>query len=418
MSAYREEEAMPTETRSPRRTLVRRHRGIYYREGADGNRRYEISYYDSDGRRRWQTIEGGLQEAIDARDKVRGRKRRGERVAPTTKTLAEIADEWLAAQSQLRPRTREWYETALRVHVKPRLGRRRVAEIGVDDIARLIAEMREAGAAGWTIRGVLTPLGQVFSHAARRGLIAFNPIAKLEKNERPKVGRRAKRILDRDEIVQLLNAATDGTHTPYRTLLATAVFTGLRLGELLGLTWADVDLESGVVRVRKQLDRKGRRVEPKTEQAVRDVVMFPALAKTLREQKERAFGLGRARPTDLVFSGPRSGGPLNGRNVAKRGLDKAMERAGLGDDGRPKLRFHDLRHTFASLLIAQGRNVVYVSRQLGHADPAITLRVYADLFDRKEHAERHRDEMEAEYGSVLTGATEDAAAVVSLAAGS
>jgi len=126
--------------------------------------------------------------------------------------------------------------------------------------------------AGFTIRTALTPLGRVLSHAARRGLIASNPMSRLERGERPSPGRREMRILQRDEIHALLGAADPR----YRPLLATAIFTGLRLGEVLGLTWADVDLKAGTPHVRKQLDRDGHRVAPKTPQAVRDVVLAGA----------------------------------------------------------------------------------------------------------------------------------------------
>lgn len=129
--------------------------------------------------------------------------------------------------------------------------------------------MQEGGSAGWTIRGALSPLSRVLGHAARRGLIAENPMTRLERGERPAIAKREKRILDRAEIERLLAAAND-SKTPYRTLIATAVFTGLCQGELLGLVWADIDFDAALIRVRKQLDRSsGARVEPKTQAAVR-----------------------------------------------------------------------------------------------------------------------------------------------------
>jgi integrase len=88
----------------------------------------------------------------------------------------------------------------------------------------------------------------------------------------------------------------------YRTLIAAAIFLGLRLSELLGLVWADVDFEAGLVRVRKQLGRDGRRVAPKTPLAVREVVLMPALAKLSREHREQAFGRGHASADDFVFA--------------------------------------------------------------------------------------------------------------------
>jgi integrase len=201
------------------------------------------------------------------------------------------------------------------------------------------------------------------------------------------------RILSRDEIESMIRAATPA----YRPLLATAVFTGLRQGELLGLTWGDIDFESAVLRVRKAMSRDGQRTQPKTPQAIRDVVLMAALLRVLREHR---LASRYSADTDLVFCSS-AGTPLNHRNVSRRGLELAVRTAGLERTDLPKLRFHDLRHTFASLLIAHGANVVYVSRQLGHASPDITLRVYAHIFDAAEHAQRTTALLDAQFGDVL-----------------
>src|SRR4051812_20186512 len=144
--------------------------------------------------------------------------------------------------------------------------------------------MRQRGKAAWTVRATLTPLNRILGHAVRRGMIGTNPMDRLERGERPSVAPREMRILSRSDIGSLLESADDN----YRPLLATATFTGVRLGELLGLTWANVDFDGGVVRVRRQLDRNGDRVEPKTAKAVRDVVLMPALARTLKEHRLRS----------------------------------------------------------------------------------------------------------------------------------
>ena len=138
-----------------------------------------------------------------------------------------------------------------------------------DDVLALIADMGRVVSAA-TVRKAVLVAGAVLSHAVRRGAIAHNPVRRLERGERPTVERREMRTLDH-EIASLLAAS----RPLYRPLLATAVFTGLRLGELLGLTWHDVDFETGFVRVRKQLGRDGQRVKPKTPQAVREVVLMP-----------------------------------------------------------------------------------------------------------------------------------------------
>lgn len=142
----------------------------------------------------------------------------------------------------------------------------------------------------------------------------------------------------------------------------------------------------------------GNRVQPKTPRAIREVELMPALGRTLRAQKEQRFRDGCARPEDFVF-GTALGTPLHYRNVVRRGLDPAVARAGL-DETAP-LRFHNLRHTFASLLIADGLDVVFVSRKLGHASVKTTLDTYAHLFDRVAQGQRARDALERGFGKIL-----------------
>src|SRR4051794_15906472 len=235
---------MQSQDRHARRESVPRRRGIYYRLDAKTGKRipgvFEITYYDSTGKRRWQTIPGSVEDAETARADIAGRKRRGERVAPSKLTLGEYVPVWLAGQEgRLRPKTITTYEGNLRLHVLPRLGRLRLGEIKTDDIASLASEMHRAGYAGWTIKGTVAALSGLLRHAARRGLIPENPVARLERGERPTTTEKEKRVLSADEIGRLLDAAD----AKYRPVLATAVGTGLRLGELLGLRWQDVDVD-------------------------------------------------------------------------------------------------------------------------------------------------------------------------------
>jgi integrase len=178
------------------------------------------------------------------------------------------------------------------------------------------------------------------------------------------------------------------------------VFSGLRVGELLGLTWGDIDFDKGLIYVRKQLDADTRtRVEPKTEHAVRDVMLMPALGRLLREHR---MASPYSKAGDLVFCSPLGKG-LDRHNVSRRGLAAAVKAAELDEPNRAKITMHQLRHCFASLLIAQGLNVVFVSRQLGHASPSITLTVYAHLFDQAEHATKASAQLEAAFGGILDG---------------
>jgi integrase len=408
---------------SKRRTSVKGHPGVYWHKVA-GGRRYEISYVDSKGRRRWKTVDGNLDDAQAARNDLHQQMRRGARVAPTKKTVAEFVDEWLASQEhRLRPRTRERYELGLR-HVTDRLGlgRLRVSELREYHVAELIADMQKAGLAGWTIRATLTPLGRMMTRAVKDGMATTNPVAQLDKEDRPAIEQRDKRILERGEIDRLLAVAgpLKKGMTDWRPLLATAVYTGLRFGEVLGLTWQDVDFDAGLVLVRKQMGRDGKRVAPKTRKAVRDVVLAPALRPLLLDLKARSR---HSLPGDLIFC-TGTGTPLSQRNVTRRGLEPAAERAGLiptkeerkaakaaGEDGRPGLRFHDLRHCYATAMISAGADIVFVSEQLGHSDPSITLKVYSHEWDKVRKVEQMRAKLGSAFGTGMETAGSDGARI-------
>ncbi len=371
--------------------------GIYYRLCADGKRRYQVTYRDSDGKSRSKTIDGGMKEAEAFLDGLRDRMRKGERVLASRLTFGEFSETWLDGQSQLRPRTKDAYRWALDRHLLPRFEHRRLSSLTEDDATDLIAAMRRptrkrpSGYSGSTMQAALLPLSRILAHAARRGLIPTNPLDRLEKGERPRKSRGEMRCLDREEIGKLLDAADDPAT---RMLLALSVSTGLRQGEALGLRWADLDLGANVLRVRWQLGRDGKLVEPKTPQAKRDVDLGSSLVAMLREHKLRSL---RSQPGDYVFC-QADGSPLRYYS-AVRALDAAAKRGNLNAEGVAKLRWHDLRHSAASLLISEGLNVVYVSRQLGHANASITLNVYGHLFDREQHAERARSAQDSALGN-------------------
>jgi integrase len=223
-------------------------------------------------------------------------------------------------------------------------------------------------------------------------------VKQLDKGERPPVADPDRRVLEREEIAKLIAL----TLARYRPLVATVAFTGLRISEALGLVWEDVDFEAGVIRVRKQLGRDADRVDPKTPQAKRDVLLLPGLGRVLRELK---LASSYSEPGDFVFAS-RTGSPLTARNASRRGLTKGVEAAGLNADGR-KVGWHLLRHGFGSILLAQGENVVFVSKQLGHKDPKITLGIYAHEFDRNEQLERARARLDADHGTALETALGD-----------
>src|SRR5919204_791645 len=181
----------------PRRRPVARHPGIYYRPRPGGKVAppYEISYLDSTGRRRWAVVHGSLDDAEAKRAELRLRRRRGERIEPVRKSFEEYAWEWLERQP-VRERTREVHSWALREHLIPYFGRRRLDQITVDDVAAFIAAMRRKGLRGSSTLTALRPLSRILAHPAPRGANPVNPCSQLERGERPKLDdQRPKRIL-------------------------------------------------------------------------------------------------------------------------------------------------------------------------------------------------------------------------------
>ena len=214
-------------------------------------------------------------------------------------SLAEYAERWLVnVQGGVRSRTFDSYSSQLRLHVLPLLGDRAMSSLSAEDVLELIDRLRGAGYTGWTIRTAMTPLSRLLNHAVRRGVIAVSPISRLDRTERPAVWTAEQKVLKREEIRRLLMAAPPR----FRTLLATAILTGLRQGELLGLTWTEVDFDQEVVKVRSSLDRQGQRLEPKTRHARRDVVLMPSLGRLLQEHREASNFVAAS---DFVFSSQR-----------------------------------------------------------------------------------------------------------------
>ena len=380
-----------------KRTPVSGKPGVYQRRTANGRVRHDICYRDSSGKQRWKVVDGGASAAWHELQQIQVKMRNGERVVTSRVTFEELAAGWLTDKRDIRAGSWRAYEAYLRNHVVPILGRQRVSAITTDDIADLITALEDKGLCGRTVTNVLVPVSRIFDHAVRRGLTPSNPVKGLERGERPKVIREEMRVLDRHEIDALLQAAP----AKYRTLLATALFTGLRASELLGLQWWHIDFAHGVIKVRDQVYRTGERLPLKTDKARRDVILQPALAALLQAHRDTSP---HPADGDYVFCRP-DGRPMHPDTVRVAGLNKAIKTAGLNPPGKPRLRWHDLRHSYASLLIAQGVDVAYVSRQMGHANVTTTLNTYTHLFDHARNAKAVSERLEQEFGGILNPPT-------------
>lgn len=187
-------------------------------------------------------------------------------VAPVSPRLRfdTVAGWWLerfkakVAAGERHPRTLEAHRYHLDRHLLPALGLRRIASITVDDVAELLHELRGRGCSAKTSASALATLESVMRFARRRGWIVADPVEWLEHDERPRPERRRQRVLGRAEIVRLLVVCSPRD----RLMVATVLYTGLRISEMLGLVWDDIDFGAGVIHVRAQLSRAPRGARP------------------------------------------------------------------------------------------------------------------------------------------------------------
>jgi integrase len=386
---------------SPRRTRVER--GVYRQP--NGN--YAVCARHA-GRLHFRTVGRDLAAARRAREELVAALAAGRVPASPRLRFDTVAGWWLerfeakVAAGERHPRTLEAHRYHLDHNLLPRLASRRIGALGVEDVAALITELRSDGHSAKSTANALGTLQGILRFARRRGWALADPVELLEPDERPRHPRRRQRVLGRPEIERLLDACPPRG----RLFVTTALYSGLRISELLGLIWEDVDFAAGLIRVRAQLSRAhrgepARRVAPKTPASVREVPLVEQLSHQLAAHKQASPF---ARPGDWVFATSR-GTPYGQRNVARRVLRRAADAAQLNGDGWPPLRFHDLRHTFASHLIVDlGLDVAQVSRILGHARITITLDVYTHLFDDVRHAREIRRRMAAsQFASLLDG---------------
>lgn len=301
--------------------------------------------------------------------------------ARSATTLEQYANRWLALARGRKPRTMKEYRYRLERHVFPALGSKPLAEVGAPDVLGLFRALEDKGYSGWTVHSVALILKVVFRHAVINGELQSSPFERMERGDYRPPGRTPRRILNAYEIGALLRE----TAPDHQLLLTTALFTGLRQGELLGLQWEHVDAVAKVIHVRTALDRNRQHVPPKTPASVRDVVLPERLLDALTEARRCGRYGGRS---DYVFP-TRVGTAQHWRNVSRRILQPARVNADIG-----AFRWHDMRHTYASILISRGANLLFVSRQLGHAAPEHTLRLYGDLFEKEQQGARAREALE------------------------
>jgi integrase len=365
--------------------MARKRRGrsegsIYQR--ADGRWVSSLSLgYDGRGKRKRRVVYGATKQEVQEKlrqlqtDALAGTLTDAGRL-----TVGEYLQRWLenTAQSKVRPTTYARYEQLVRLHVKPILGGVQLAKLRAVHVENFYAEMGRKGATAWTRKMVGVLLTAALRHAVRLQLIPFNPAADVVK-ARP--DEREMAYLTGPQAKLFLAAAR-----PCRlyALFALAVGSGMRQGELLGLQWPDIDFDRGTVAVQRSLAQVGGRFilkEPKSKRSRRTIQLPKFALDALREH--RAAMLREGNIGAHVFC-TRTGQPIGKSNLirqvfrpvlgrANAGAAKRADESGTGPAVLPDIRFHDLRHTHATGLLAAGHSIKAVSQRLGHATVELTL---------------------------------------------
>jgi integrase len=290
--------------------------------------------------------------------------------------LGDYLDYWLhqAVKPRVRPLTFAGYSVNVRKHLMPTLGRIRLDRLTPQDVQQMMNGRLAAGFSPKTV----TYMHQVLRSAlelARRWEIIDRNVASLV--DPPRRVRPTIRPLDPAQARAFLQSVRGNR---LEALFSVALALGLRQGEALGLRWGDIDMAKGVLRVRNQLQRINGRltlVEPKTERSRRALVIPPTILGNLldhqrRQASERLWAGSKWTENDMVFAN-RTGGPLQARNVIRE-FHKALKTADL-----KRIRFHDLRHSCATLLLVQHVPARVVMEVLGHSEIATTMDTYSHI---------------------------------------
>ena len=301
-------------------------------------------------------------------------------------TLGEWLDRWLAEYKDgtIRPGTLESYRNYIENYIKPQLGGKQVSLITTQDVQRMYRRLKNGGRvredaegskrlSDSTVRHIHTMLHGAMKAAVQAHIIPKNP---TENATAPKLNYKPMQVLSEQELDTFLQAVQKDDI--WRDFFYTELMTGLRRGEICALMWRDFDAKAGTLGISRTLHSKGQGIyalgDTKTSQGNRTIILPESVAALLRARKKASI-------SQWIFPQPASPElPMN-PGTAYRRLKTLLEEAGL-----PSIRFHDLRHTFATLALQNGMDVKTLSAMLGHVSAATTLDIYTHSTSEMQHA--------------------------------
>ncbi len=290
-------------------------------------------------------------------------------------TVGSWLEVWMEnyAKIKLRPSTFKTSQGFLKNHIKPQIGSIPLADLTSLDLQRFYkhlldggrvdrieAKKKPKGLAPKTVRNIHQMIGSAYNLALEQRLVTKNP---TQGCALPKVEHKEMKTLTADQLSAFFQEARDsGVYELYYLDLAT----GLRRGELLGLKWTDVDFQHGVLKIQRAISRQSGRSPAENEKRLPHPALSADAIDVLMQQRRKTGN------SEWVFPSP-TGGPMSPDSVLHM-LHRVLKRAGL-----PKVRFHDLRHTFATLALKSGVDVKTLSSMLGHYSAGFTLNTYAHV---------------------------------------
>lgn len=364
------------------------------KQGKRGNK--EGSVYQRKEDKRWVgsiTLDNGKRKVFygKTRDEVQKKvnkalyeQQHGKLIVAPQQTLAQYLEYWLKVhKNNIRPRSHERYEEIVRLHLVPTLGKVKLDKLTPQHLDVLYTSKLESGLSTTTVAAIHNFLHTALDGAVRREMLSRNvcdlvsPPRKVHKEMKP---------LNSEQVQRFLDVAKGHLH---EALFVLALATGMRRGELLGLKWQDIDFEQGVLHVRRTLSRVPTKMveelgasyieaETKTNRSRRSILLADFAIEALKQHRERQL-LAKQKAGDLwqehdyVFCSPIGTYLSPGHNALVQ-LKKLLEKAGL-----PDIRFHDLRHSAATMLLEKEVHPKIVQEILGHSDIAMTMNTYSHV---------------------------------------
>ena len=329
--------------------------------------------YDSKGKRSRRTVYGWTKKEVQ--DKLTGlqsRKLDGTLGEPSKITMTKFLDHWLedTARPTIRATTHANYKGVIDNHIAPRIGGIGLTKLVPVHVQSMYTEMERNKASAYTRRLAHAVLRRALKQAVKWGIVVRNVCDAVEP---PRIARADIHPLTGEQVATLLAIAKGDR---LEALYVLAVGGGMRLGELFGLQWADVDLDAGAVTVQHtmaELNGKLTLTEPKTAKSRRRIDLPNVAIMALEDHRKRMLAEGNVASDKHVFCN-QHGGPLRRSHFHRQDFKPLLKRAGL-----PDIRFHDLRHTSATLLLSQGVHPKVVQERLGHSQISVTMDTYSHV---------------------------------------